>query len=216
MARTSEYTEELALRICERVSEGESIKEICESEDMPARSTVRRWIRTFAEFRTMVDEARKEHAQAEFERMLAEVDEPPERDEKGKIDMGWVQNQRVRLDARKWILGRMDTRRFGDRQEIVGAGGEPLIPDPLSHLSTEQRELEMARRIAFLLNKAAAAEPPAPPLQLTNEPTAAVVPSPAAEPTVDLYGKPITHYRMGPHEPIGTDLYGKPIYKPWN
>ena len=173
MSRPTEYTEDLALRICERTSEGDSLKQICQGEEMPSRRTVYSWLASRAEFEVMHNAARKEHAHAEFERMHAIADEPPDRDDKQNISMGWVQNQRVRLDTRKWTLARMDPKKYGDETRIVGAGGDPLVLNPLS-------EMEMARRIAFALTKAGQSDPAAIPLQLTHE-----------QPVLDLYGKPI-------------------------
>lgn len=38
------YAPELALQICERIAEGETLSEICRDENMPARSTFNRWV----------------------------------------------------------------------------------------------------------------------------------------------------------------------------
>ena len=42
--RPSSYSDAVALVICERLAEGESLKTICEDENMPARTTVYKWI----------------------------------------------------------------------------------------------------------------------------------------------------------------------------
>jgi len=44
MGRPSSYTETFADEICRRIAEGETLKQICRDEDMPARSTVQKWV----------------------------------------------------------------------------------------------------------------------------------------------------------------------------
>jgi hypothetical protein len=42
--RLSDYTPELATKICERIANGESVRSIVKDEDMPASSTIFRWL----------------------------------------------------------------------------------------------------------------------------------------------------------------------------
>lgn len=44
VGRPSIYTPDILDRICERLSNGEAMRSICASADMPDRSTVQRWI----------------------------------------------------------------------------------------------------------------------------------------------------------------------------
>ena len=41
--RPTQYTETIAAEICQRLSEGESLRRICRDEHIPAESTVRGW-----------------------------------------------------------------------------------------------------------------------------------------------------------------------------
>lgn len=65
-----------------------------------------------------------------------------------------------------------------ERFEVVGAGGEPLIPQ-----MTPEAQFEGARRLAFVLHRAGKllAKAPPEPLQLTHQPLE----------RVDLYGEPV-------------------------
>ncbi len=51
------FSEALATVICERISQGESLMEICRDEDMPARCTVQAWRRQRPAFRDRLAEA---------------------------------------------------------------------------------------------------------------------------------------------------------------
>ncbi len=42
--RPTDYNDEIALLICERLADGESLKAMCAEEDMPSRSTVFKWL----------------------------------------------------------------------------------------------------------------------------------------------------------------------------
>lgn len=42
--RPSKYSEELALEICSRIAEGESLLKICRDDHMPRRETVHVWV----------------------------------------------------------------------------------------------------------------------------------------------------------------------------
>ena len=58
LGRPSKYSEGVAAEITERVSNGESLLEICKSEHLPARSTVMQWIKNHEDFRTSIAYAR--------------------------------------------------------------------------------------------------------------------------------------------------------------
>ena len=59
MGRPSSYSDDIALTICTRLSEGEALKRICADDDMPNRSTVNAWRRDRPAFSAMFARARK-------------------------------------------------------------------------------------------------------------------------------------------------------------
>lgn len=163
MLRATEYTEELAVQICTRIAEGEALARICRDESMPNVSSVYRWVATNEKFRTMYQLAREDQADTLGDQILEISDEAPiivKRDDEGNevevvLDAAAVQRQRLRVDARKFVAAKLKPKKWGDRTELVGAGGAPLIPfDPMSEWSDSQRALEGARRLAFILARA--------------------------------------------------------------
>src|SRR5688572_9232829 len=73
-------------------------------------------------------------------------------DENGneRTDNEVVARSRLRVDARKWLAGKMAPKKYGDKlmAEHTGKDGGPIETKELS-------ETELARRVAFLLTSAA-------------------------------------------------------------
>lgn len=140
--RHSDYTPELADRICARLADGQSLRSVCRSDDMPDRVTVFRWIRTHDEFRNQYTRAKEESADALVEEMLDIADDGTndwmEIHSKDGDNIGWrvngeaVQRSRIRVDTRKWIASKLKPKKYGDRvtQEHTGPGGE----GPVKHI----------------------------------------------------------------------------------
>lgn len=117
MPRPSDFTQELADHICERLSEGESLRSICNDMDSPGKTTVFRWLATNKEFRDQYARARECQADAIADEILNIADEA---EDAGKA--------RVQIDARKWLAGKLRPKVYGDKvsQEITGADGGPV------------------------------------------------------------------------------------------
>jgi hypothetical protein len=57
------------------------------------------------------------------------AEEIPPVDAIGHVDTGWVQNQRLRIDTKKWLLSKALPKKYGDRVEatITGDPNAPLL-----------------------------------------------------------------------------------------
>src|SRR5688572_22965809 len=75
MGRPSDYTPELADAICARLADGESLRSVCQSDEMPDKRTVFRWLRTNDEFRHQYTRAKEESADALSDEMLDIADD---------------------------------------------------------------------------------------------------------------------------------------------
>lgn len=121
--RPTRYTPELAAEICQRMSDGESLRGICKDEHMPPASTVRGWvlddIEGFAERYTRARQLLAEHW---AEELLDVSDEPPAVTGEGKYDSAYVQHQRLRVDSRKWLLSKVLPRVYGDKLDVTSDG----------------------------------------------------------------------------------------------
>src|SRR5689334_9626997 len=59
MGRPSSYTPEIAEQICQRLKEGETLRQICRSEGMPSKTAVLHWLRDREDFRAQYAHARE-------------------------------------------------------------------------------------------------------------------------------------------------------------
>jgi len=118
MGRPSIYTDELAARICERRSAGESVRRICRDDDMPSTTTVMRWLGDNPEFRVQYARACEIDAETEFDALQDIADEATPQD---------VQVAKLRIDTRKWVLSKRNPKKYGERQEIEHSGETGFI-----------------------------------------------------------------------------------------
>lgn len=112
------FTQEIFDRICERIAEGESLRAICKTKDYPAKRTFLRWVANDEKLAAQYGEAQNMRAEHYFDEIIDIAD-------KGSDPA----KTRVQVDARKWVLARMNPKKYGDRivNEHAGEGGGPLV-----------------------------------------------------------------------------------------
>lgn len=149
--RPSSFTTELAETICERIADGESLRSICKSDNMPAQSTVFKWLGANATFAEQYARARELQADALFDEILAIADTPmigektKVKDDGGiEITTGdMIEHRRLQVDSRKWMASKLLPKKYGDKLDLNVSGKlETLTEDQLD------------ARIAQLLGKA--------------------------------------------------------------
>ena len=113
--RPSEYLVEVADDICSLLASGESLNSICKKTGFPNRSTVYRWLREHDEFRNNYARASDDRAESIFEEILDIADGAEE-------ETASIAKARLQIDARKWILSRMNPKKFSDKQSIEHTG----------------------------------------------------------------------------------------------
>jgi hypothetical protein len=61
--------------------------------------------------------------EVKFESIERDYLEEPQRDPvSGKIDTGWVQLQRLKIDAKKWELSKLKPKKYGDKIQTEHSG----------------------------------------------------------------------------------------------
>lgn len=136
MGRPSKYTQDLADSICEQLATGDSMRTVCKPDDMPAMSTVFRWLREHKEFQEQYARAKEEAADALVEEIQDIADDGSNdwmehHDKDGNT--GWklngehVQRSRLRVDTRKWVASKLKPKKYGDRVDVT-SGGEKVQP----------------------------------------------------------------------------------------
>lgn len=121
--RPTLYTAELAERVCAGLAAGQSLRRICEPEDMPDERTVRRWAKGNVDgFSPQYAQAREDQAHAFVDQLIDIADN----------DTGDPQRDRLRLDARKWIVSKLLPKVYGEKVDVEHSGKvtlESLIAD---------------------------------------------------------------------------------------
>jgi hypothetical protein len=130
------YNQHIATVICIRIAEGESLRQILRGEGMPVQSAVYEWLLRHPEFAERYTRAREEQADTLADEIIAIADESPEtvevRDKEGnvldiKIDSGYVNYQKQRIEARKWTAMKLKPKKYGDRVAVEGVEGGAAI-----------------------------------------------------------------------------------------
>lgn len=89
MGRPSKFTEAIVDEICERLSNGETLRSICRDEHMPTWRTVYDWCDASPEVSARIARAREVGFDSIGESTLDISDQDPERGPDGKIDAAW-------------------------------------------------------------------------------------------------------------------------------
>lgn len=138
MGRPTEFTEKVAADICERIADGESLRAICSDDAMPCKSTVFKWLGQQKEFADQYARARETQADALFDEVLDIADDGRndwmERHDDQGGNIGWKENgealrrSQLRIDARKWMAGKLRPKKYGDKT-LLGSDPENPLPD---------------------------------------------------------------------------------------
>lgn len=126
--RPSTYSVAITDKICARVASGEALYKICKEATMPCLTAVYQWLRKHDAFAQNYARAKEDMADTYASRIAAIIDEKPERDAiAGKVDAGWVQYQRLKVDTLKWQAGKLKPKVYGDKVDL-NHGGQPDNP----------------------------------------------------------------------------------------
>ena len=100
------------------------MREVCGQPDMPSWSSVLRWARDHEGFQRSLQLARQCCADCYFDEILEIAD---------SATADSVQESKLRIDARKWVIGKMHPSKYGERPDQMmvaisseGAGGGPV------------------------------------------------------------------------------------------
>jgi hypothetical protein len=111
-------TPEMMKAIFSRLATGESLRQICQDEGMPAHSTFLDWVNADAELSDQYAHARDRQAAGYAEEIveIADTEEDPNR-------------ARVRIDARKWVACKLLPKKYGEKIDHSVEGSLTVIID---------------------------------------------------------------------------------------
>lgn len=149
------FSQAIADAICERISQGEPLAQICRDDGMPTDQTVRVWMGADEAFSFAIARAREAGFDVIAETCL-EIADNSRNDYMEKVSKDGetgdsafnaehVQRSKLRIETRLKLLSKWDPKRYGDKQTIDINDVTPLTPE------------QVIKRIAELTAKAEAA-----------------------------------------------------------
>ena len=154
------YSPELFTTICERIANGESLRQVCRSDDMPAKSTVMRWLGEKPECRDQYARARELLVEHWADEILEIADDGTtdyvtkvgrNGTEYEAVDQEHIQRSRLRVDSRKWLMSKLAPQKYGDRVDVEHSGEVQH-----THVASLSDREKMRRLALFMLEDQAA------------------------------------------------------------
>lgn len=133
MGRPTSYTDKIGDEICARMSAGESLLSICRDDHMPHRATVHGWLlatteqedgsytKTFQNFYDKYALANELRAEFLFDETVDIADGTEAKVKAGaeKKSGAIANSQRLRVDTRKWYIGKVMPKKYSDKNVVV-------------------------------------------------------------------------------------------------
>lgn len=128
---TTSFTPAVGSEICRLIGEGQSLVEICRADGMPVLSTVFKWLGEQPEFEAQYRKARESQADRMAEEILLISDEAQndyvERQSRNggtftALDTEAVLRSRLRVDTRKWLMSKLQPKKYGERVAVEHSG----------------------------------------------------------------------------------------------
>ncbi len=136
MGRPSEYTEALAAEVLAGIATtNKGLATLCEENpNWPEPRTIYRWLMANDTFCQRYARAKEDQTQVLEDEMLAIADTPQigeivtDKGDKVEIRRGdMIEHRRLRIEARKWLMGKLKPKKYGDKTAITGEDGGPVV-----------------------------------------------------------------------------------------
>jgi|GEM_PF-3359984 hypothetical protein len=151
-----DYTEELATEICERISAGELLINICKDSHMPTVRRCSAWLKTEADFQALYNMAIADRLTI-FEEEVISIADDAARDMKEIIKSGKtikvqdadvIARAKLRVEVRFRHLKAGRPGKWGDSTTLITKSEDENIADmPLPELEKKIAELELKDRV---------------------------------------------------------------------
>jgi hypothetical protein len=123
MAYSKEQKIKIFNSIISEIENGASLRSAIKKLKTINRDTFNEWVKQDEELSDQYARAMDERIDIKFESIERDYMEEPQRDPiTGKIDPGWVQLQRLKIDAKKWELSKLKPKKYSDRIQTEHSG----------------------------------------------------------------------------------------------
>jgi hypothetical protein len=137
---SQQQKDEIINQICIEIESGKSLRSVLKNEGMPNTQAFYDWIDSDVEKSKQYVRACEARADSIFEDILDIADDSSNDIqfidngdfEIEKTNQENIQRSRLRVDARKWMLGKMNPKKYGDKIQNEHSGEiniQPIFPD---------------------------------------------------------------------------------------
>lgn len=126
IGRPTAYTAAIGAEICRRLIEGDSLRAICEGEDMPAKSSVMKWLSENEQPEFSDHYARARELQGDTD--ADDIGDIARKAARGEIEPAAAT---AAINGLKWTAGKRHPKRYGDKLELNNNHG---VQDSLGDL----------------------------------------------------------------------------------
>lgn len=118
----AEFSQELFDEICDRISEGESLRSICKDDGMPSQVAVFKWLGKEGNDALVKQYARARDVQADtiFDECLDIADQYDP--DKEALNPDHINRAKLRIETRKWMAGKLRPKVYGDKLDVEHNG----------------------------------------------------------------------------------------------
>jgi hypothetical protein len=148
------YSEAIATEICERISVGELLLDICDDENMPTMRRCNQWLKEHSDFAALYRDSIGDRLNI-FEEQVIKIADDMQHDfktiikngkERRVVDPDVIMRAKLRIEVRFKHLRAMKPERWGEQSTLNVKQSDPL---DLDNMTTE----ELAAKIAELEHK---------------------------------------------------------------
>ena len=161
----SKYTDEIAEQICELVSNGVNLRQVCRIEVMPSWRTVYNWVVERPDFASRLARARELGYDSLAEEAL-EISNTPRLGQKKVYSSGvgededsttiteedMLGHRKLQIETRLKLLAVWDPKRYGNKLELAGDPSNPLKMEVQvesdTYLSAIMKNAELKKQVA--------------------------------------------------------------------
>ncbi len=129
--RPTIYSPELTNEICRRLALGNSLRKVCEADDMPDMSVIFDWFRLYPEFTNQYAQAKEASAEADNE-ILEELGDLAISEAKNvdpKSSNAVVSAYKLKADNMKWYMSKKKPKKYGEKLDLLNNGKD--FPAPI-------------------------------------------------------------------------------------
>lgn len=129
----TKFTEDLFDKICERISDGESLRKICRDDDMPSQTAVFKWLAAEGNDALVEQYTRAREAQADalFDDCLDIADQYETAEAASDSATDHIQRAKLRIDTRKWMAGKLRPKKYGEKLDVTSGGEKVQMPSQI-------------------------------------------------------------------------------------